>query len=85
MLFNSAKLTSFTRPILWLPSPQYTINFITPTRQCVTATGRKHTVWQVIFGGHNFRGKSEKALRINFRRFKFRDSNQSRGVALHKR
>ena len=25
----------------------------------------------------NFRGKSEKALAINFRGFKFRDSNQS--------
>ena len=34
----------------------------------------------------NFRGKSEKALKINFRGFKFCDSNQSRGVALlHKR
>ena len=34
----------------------------------------------------NFRGKSEKTLKINFRGFKFRDSNQSRGVALlHKR
>ena len=33
----------------------------------------------------NFRGKSEKALKINFCGFKFRDSNQSRGVApLHK-
>ena len=30
------------------------------------------TVWQVIFVGANFRG------------FKYRDSNQSRGVALHK-
>ena len=28
--------------------------------------------------GSNFRGKSEKALKINFRGFKFRDSNQSR-------
>ena len=44
-----------------------------------------HTVWRVIFGGANFRGKSEKALRINFRDFKFRHSNRSRGVALHKR
>ena len=39
--------------------------------------------------GVNFHGKSEKALKINFRDFKFRDifdSNQSRGVALlHKR
>ena len=36
--------------------------------------------------GSNFRGKSEKALKINFRGFKFRDSNKSRGVALlHKR
>ena len=34
----------------------------------------------------NFRGKSEKALKINFRGFKFRDSNQSKGVVLlHKR
>ena len=30
----------------------------------------------------NFRGKSEKSLKIKFRGFKFRDSNQSRGVAL---
>ena len=45
-----------------------------------------HTVWWVIFVGSNFHGKSEKALKINFRGFKFRDSNQSRGVALlHKR
>ena len=44
------------------------------------------TVWRVIFMGSNFRGKSKKALKINFRGFKFRDSNQSRGVALlHKR
>ena len=42
-------------------------------------------VWRVIFMGANFSGKSEKALKINFRGFKFRDSNQSRGVALHKR
>ena len=38
------------------------------------------TVWQVVIGGANFRGK---ALRINFRGFKFRDSNpvQGRGTA----
>ena len=30
----------------------------------------------------NFRGKSEKALKISFHGSKFRDSNQSRGVAL---
>ena len=36
--------------------------------------------------GSNFSGKSEKALKNNFRGFKFRNSNQSRGVALlHKR
>ena len=37
--------------------------------------------------GCNFRGKSEKALKINFYGFKVRDSKyQSRGVALlHKR
>ena len=35
--------------------------------------------------GANFRGKSEKALKINFRGFILRDSNESRGVALHKR
>ena len=29
----------------------------------------------------NFRGKSEKALKINVRGFNFRDSNQSKGVA----
>jgi hypothetical protein len=42
-----------------------------------------NTVWRVFFGGANFRGKSEKALRINFRGFKFRDSNpvQWRGAA----
>ena len=38
------------------------------------------TVWRVIFMGANFRGKFEKALKINFRGFKFRDSNQSRGM-----
>ena len=27
--------------------------------------------------------KSEKALKVNFRGYKFRDSNQSRGVELH--
>ena len=31
--------------------------------------------------GINFRGKSEKAPKINFRGFKFRGSNQFRGVA----
>ena len=36
----------------------------------------------VIFVGSNFRGKSEKALKINFRGFEFCYSNQSRGVAL---
>ena len=40
------------------------------------------TVWRVIFVGTNFHGKSEKAFKINFRGFKFRDSNQSRDVAL---
>ena len=36
--------------------------------------------------GSNFRGKSEKALKISFHGFKFHDSNQFRGVALlHKR
>ena len=45
-----------------------------------------NTIWRVIFVGSNFRGKSEKALKIIFRGFKFRDSNQSRGAALlHKR
>ena len=43
-------------------------------------------VWRIIFMGANFCVKSEKALKINFRGFKFRDSNQSRDVALlHKR
>ena len=32
--------------------------------------------------GSNFREKSKKALKIIFRGLKFRDSNQSRGVAL---
>ena len=36
------------------------------------------TVWRVIFVGSNFHGKSEKALKINFRGFKFCDSIQSR-------
>ena len=45
-----------------------------------------YTVWQVIIVGANFLGTSKKALKINFRDFKFRDSNQSRGVVLlHKR
>ena len=39
----------------------------------------KGTVWQVIFGGPNFCGKSEKALRINFRGFKFHVSNPVQG------
>ena len=48
--------------------------------------GVYYTVWWVIFVGSNFHGKSEKALKINFRGFKFRNSNQSRGmVLLHKR
>jgi hypothetical protein len=40
-----------------------------------------YTVWRVIFGGANFCGKSEKALRINFSGFKlnFRDSSPVRG------
>ena len=41
-----------------------------------------NTVWRVIFVGSNFRGTSEKALKINFHAFKFRDSNQYRGVAV---
>jgi hypothetical protein len=40
------------------------------------------TIWRVIFRGANFRGKSEKVLRTNFRGFKFRES---RSAALHKR
>ena len=46
-----------------------------------------YTVWRVIiFVGSNFRGKSEKALKNNYHGFKFRDSDQSRGmVLLHKR
>jgi hypothetical protein len=41
---------------------------------CVTVSEEKNskrqaTVWWVIFGGAKFRGKSEKALRINFRGF----------------
>ena len=40
------------------------------------------TVWRVIFVRANFHAKSEKALKINFCSFKFRDSNQSRGMAL---
>ena len=30
-------------------------------------------IWRVIFVGSNFRGNSEKALKINFRGLKFRD------------
>ena len=41
----------------------------------------EYTIWQVIFVGANFCGKSEKALKVNFCGFKFHDSNQSRGVA----
>ena len=37
------------------------------------------TVWRVIFLSANFRGKAEKALKIDFRGFKVCDSNQSRG------
>ena len=43
-----------------------------------------NTVWWVIFIGATFRGKSEKALKINFRGFKFRDRQQpveERGTA----
>ena len=47
--------------------------------------GSSATVWWVLFMGANFHGKSEKALKINFCGFKFHDSNQSRGMALHKR
>jgi hypothetical protein len=43
-----------------------------------------NTIWQVIFGGANFRGKSEKALGVNFHGIKFVTATQSRGVALHK-
>ncbi len=39
-----------------------------------------NTVWRVIFGGAKFRGKSEKALRTNFRGFKFHDSNPVQGL-----
>ena len=38
-----------------------------------------HTIWRVIFRGANFCGKSEKALRIKFHGFKFRDSNPVQG------
>ena len=34
--------------------------------------------------GANIPGKSKKALKIKFHGFKFRDNNQSRGMALHK-
>ena len=40
-------------------------------------------IWRIIFVGANFHGKSEEALKINFCGFKFRDSNQSRGMTLH--
>ena len=36
-------------------------------------------VWQVIFGGANFRGKLEEALKINFHDFKFCDTNLVQG------
>ncbi len=43
------------------------------------------TVWRIILGGAKFRGKLEKALRINFRGVKFRDSNPVQGCgAAHK-
>ena len=35
------------------------------------------------FKGANFHRKSEKALKINFRGFEFRDSNQSGSMVLH--
>lgn len=39
----------------------------------------------LIFGGANVRGKSEKALRINFHVLNFVTATQFRGMALHKR
>jgi hypothetical protein len=47
-------------------------------------TSTSATVYHMAgkFGGANFRGKSEKALRISF---KFHDIAQSRGAALRKR
>ena len=43
----------------------------------------RYCIWWVICVA-NFHEKSEKALKIKFCGFKFRDSNQSRGMALHK-
>ena len=54
-------------------------------RYCIQEPKKIAIVWRVIFVGANLRGKPENALKINFCGFKFRDSNQSRGVALHKR
>ena len=55
------------------------------TKICTNLSGIIYnTVWQLNFVGANFRGKSEKALKINFRGFEFRDSNQSRAL-LYKR
>ena len=46
-------------------------------------TVRDNFVLQIIFMGANFRGKSEKALKIIFRGFKFRYSNQTSPGAWH--
>ena len=78
-----------------LPSNTYISNSSTATHSLRVTTGEikyfeictymyLYTVWRVIFVGTNFRGKSEKALKINFCGFKFRDSNQYRDMALHK-
>ena len=51
---------------------------------CRMGVGRQWILTYRMAG--NFHGKFEKALKINIRGFKFRDSNQSRGMALlHKR
>jgi hypothetical protein len=42
----------------------------------LVVTQFSHTVWRVIFGGAKFREKSENALRINFRGFKFHTNHQ---------
>ena len=44
---------------------------------------KNNTVRRVIFVGSNIRGKFKRDLKIKFRDFKFRDSNQSSLGAWH--
>ena len=55
--------------------PMYSRNVTNPRVYLYETTPQLHTVQRVIFGGANFRGKSDKAPRINFRGFKFHGYN----------